>query len=190
MIFGKMKFKRVLSVMLTTAFIVGSCVSVYAAEDDITVNGTVKPLSSEGQIQVVIPTKATFTIDGQRQFISPNYTIVNNSADAKIKVTAKSLVADTANTCKVVASTAHTDAEWEALTHDQTISQIALGLVTNGTTKWFDAEDTESNIVLGQADAVGGELVAQLAGKYGHAWDNSTDLSLKYKMILVLDKVD
>lgn len=163
---------------------------------NVAVEGKVEPVTT---MNLDVPVTTTFLIDANRDFIAPEFEIVNHST-IPVQVTAVSLTADSRTTAKVVEHDAHTEEEWHNLNKADTLSQIGLGLKISDTsslvdmvpseTLWFGAEGTDSNLNLGKIKSAYGsgeapKLALQYDARYGKLWGNpDSDTSLSYTMVL------
>lgn len=154
---------------------------------DMIVTGRIEPKSGT-MLSVIIPTKTTFVIDGDRNFVSPDYTITNNSGKG-VNVTGVSLKAIPTNTVKVVSESKFAD--WPAITREETLANIALGFSDKvNPIAWFSEESIDSNLSLGTIPAaLESKQSYTIVGKYGHDWGNTENLTLNYTLTLLIELV-
>lgn len=197
--------RKLLTFLLVVLIVAAMPFTVLADVSSVTVTGTVEPsdASSGGDsdpvkvLNVVVPTKTTFIIDENRDFISPDF-VITNKGTTSVSIVAAELTATSGNTVKVVANDKYSLAEWKALSTAKTNSEIALGLKQGSTasdadkqfasTEWFSAEGTPSNINLGTLNpVVDAKICTRLDGKYGWDWGNESNLTLNYNLKLILE---
>lgn len=163
---------------------------------NIELAGTIEPVTS---LNLDVPVQTTFHIDANRDFIAPEFEIINHSA-APVSVTAVSLKAKSGTSAKVIAEDAYTDEQWNNLSAADTQSKIALGLRVQESSSltsalpagslWFGDESGDSNLELGSIQSAYGleqppKLVLQYDARYGKQWGDVSSLS--YELILCFE---
>jgi len=155
---------------------------------EIAVHGQIASITS---LDIDVPLQIGFSIGADRQFASENITIRNNSP-FPITTTAVSLE-HIESSPSVVAPSKFTPEQWPNLNGHETTNNIAFGLYvvseSSGAlrtlandTQWFSAEGTDSNLDLGIIPSKcdnqnSAQLVLGLDSRYGHVWEDTTDIS-------------
>lgn len=141
---------------------------------EVDIKGTILPekSSSSDLIKVVIPTRLTYIIDENRDFISGDYTFTNNGENG---VTFKISEVRPIEGTKLQLVAPDTYSDWSKLTQEQTLSSMALLLGTSSL--------HENDVDLAHLNA-GDTIRLPLTAKYGVNWGNTENLIVKYSMTL------
>lgn len=139
--------------------------------------GLVEPITT---LNVVVPLTINFTIDTDRRFIASDVKIVSN-CPAPLRVSINN-VEKGSNAPDLVSENNFTEKEWNNLSKQQASNHIALSL--NG--KSLAAIGGEvGTLKSGFREPV--ELNLKLTGKYGKAWNNTSNFDFNYSLVLLVE---
>ena len=189
----KSRIKNLISKTGVVALTVASVLEIYNPVQLMAagIKGTVSAISS---LDVTVPVQAlSFTIDNQGNFIADNNKkIINNSV---IPIYAYLTDAYTEqDDVPIIVRTDSVD-DWASLSHEDTISKIALKLNNKEIADVYHyapepSFEPEKYLALGVISADNGELPLTLEGSNGKDWRNATDLSFTYSVDMMFTSVE